>query len=438
MSEQQTTTPGGTTGNPAGTTVGMNTNTGSQTAATTAANQEDDTTERSTANCTDTHKDRNNESEKFRGSIEEMTGQVFQMPQEGRKPNQFRTTINKLKEFVSVEMEQGMDLQSLFDSPMTEPTLDEPPDEPPGVAFDDDENVTVRASRDHRKYISWKAACERHDSRVDQMRRNKGKLFAVIVGQCSEAVSSKLMSLDEFKDGEARSDCLWLLTNVKAICNLFEESTNRYLALIRAKKSVWNLKQKGDQGVTEYYEELRELIDVVESYNGVIHDAAEAAPDSEAVLQLCQDERQTHMRERTCAMLLIDNADKKRFGKLQADLANDFQKGDDKYPTEMVKAYNLLLSYKDPDEHSGSNNQNGNGRPGRRAVRGQGFLQLGVTFLMMGLALATSTPRYSTQISSGPARLNHTWWLGDDTAALSDAGQPPILALSPNERETQP
>lgn len=258
--------------------------------------------------------------------------------------------MDQLKEYVCVEFDQASDLSTLFDSPMTEPTLEEPPDEPPGVAFDNDGKVTARAGRDHQKYIQWKTSCERYDSRVDQKRRNSmHKLFGTITAQCSKAVTSKLKALNEFKAMKSASNCLWLLVNLQAISNRFEESTNRFLALLKAKENVLNHKQKKGQTVTEYYEELKELIDVLESYKGSIHDPAEAAPNSQEKLAMGLDDQEAHMRDHGHAILLLENADKVRFGKLQTDLANDFLQGRDEYPTDMVKAYNLLLGYTDPD-----------------------------------------------------------------------------------------
>ena len=46
------------------------------------------------------------------------------------------------------------------------------------------------------------------------------------------------------------------------------------------------------------------------------------------------------------ACAFISQADPKRYGRLKEELENDYTKGTDSYPQDMVKAYQLLNEYK--------------------------------------------------------------------------------------------
>jgi len=46
------------------------------------------------------------------------------------------------------------------------------------------------------------------------------------------------------------------------------------------------------------------------------------------------------------AILLINNADKQQFSKIQAELYNDFLKGINSYPATYDKDFSLLLNHK--------------------------------------------------------------------------------------------
>ena len=46
------------------------------------------------------------------------------------------------------------------------------------------------------------------------------------------------------------------------------------------------------------------------------------------------------------ACAFISQADPKRYGRLKEELENDYTKGTDSYPHDMVKAYQLLNEYK--------------------------------------------------------------------------------------------
>ena len=57
-------------------------------------------------------------------------------------------------------------------------------------------------------------------------------------------------------------------------------------------------------------------------------------------------EIQEEASELYLALVLIQNSDKCRFGKLQDDLENDFTKGVDNYPRTVIKSYQLLNEFK--------------------------------------------------------------------------------------------
>jgi hypothetical protein len=57
------------------------------------------------------------EKESFRGKIEKMDGHVFQLPEEGRKGNQFTQTLEALENYATIEYEHAKDLGPLFESP---------------------------------------------------------------------------------------------------------------------------------------------------------------------------------------------------------------------------------------------------------------------------------------------------------------------------------
>ena len=59
-----------------------------------------------------------------------------------------------------------------------------------------------------------------------------------------------------------------------------------------------------------------------------------------------REEVRTAANELYMATVFIAQADKRRYGKLQEELENDFTKGNDNYPTDLVKAYHMLSEYK--------------------------------------------------------------------------------------------
>ena len=203
------------------------------------------------------------EKETFKGKIDKMGGNVFQLTEEGRKGNQFTQTLEALKDYVAIELEHAKDLAPLLESPSRAATLTEPDDQPP-MSADRANHVT----RDHRLYIAWKFECKNYNSRAVALEANQLKLFTVILLQCSQSVKTKLEATAGYEGAKAGSDCLWILTSLKNICHRFEHTENRFVALTTAKAAIFNYRQAPGQGTTDYYESFKELISVLELYGG--------------------------------------------------------------------------------------------------------------------------------------------------------------------------
>ena len=168
--------------------------------------------------------------------------------------------------------------------------------------------------------------------------------------QCSQSVKLKLEATAGYEKAKAGSDCLWVLTTLKNICHHFKHTKNRFVALVNAKAAIFNCRQAPEQSTTDYFESFKELVSVLESYGGKLHDPEEATPTSANIENLANKaKKESFMRHRYCAILFLRNADKQRFEQLRTELSNDFSKGRDEYPTSLTDAHQLLLTYNRKD-----------------------------------------------------------------------------------------
>jgi hypothetical protein len=196
-------------------TVGNTSNTTSHAGGTTTRDQhrrnnaEQDAIEDSEKQPSET-KRKDRDKENFKGKVDKMGGNVFQLADEGRKGNQYTLTLEALADYAAIELERPKDLSPLFESPCATPTILEPSDQPPMSA-----DGVNRVTRDHRLNIAWKFECESYNSRVVDLATNLHKLFTVILLQCSQNVKSKLESTPGYAAAKGSNDCKWLLTNLK-------------------------------------------------------------------------------------------------------------------------------------------------------------------------------------------------------------------------------
>lgn len=291
--------------------------------------------EREAADDTEVSNDQTRKKDRnvFKGKIDKMGGNVFQLSEEGRKGNQFTLTLEALHNYANIELDHAEDLASFFKDPCTDAKVTPPDDEPPLTA-----DGKTRVKRDHRLYIAWKFECESYNERVTTLRNNKLKLFTVILLQCSQSVKMKVEATSGYEKSKVAYDCEWLITTLKNICHRFEHTEDRYLALIHAKQTLYAYYQSAGQTTTDYYDSFRELLSVVESYGGQIHDTETAAPDSAKIGALTPEQKVAHMRGHCCGKLLLCNADPSRYELLRLELSNSFSKGRDEYPTTLTDA----------------------------------------------------------------------------------------------------
>jgi hypothetical protein len=326
------------------------------------------------------------DKETFKGKIDKMDGNVFQLAEEGRKGNQYTQTLEALQHYANIELEHAKDLTPLFGTPCNEVVLTPPSDLPPAAAV----------TREHRLFIAWKFECENYNARLVALASNQLKLFTVILLQCSQSVKMKLESTDGYEGAKTINDCAWVIKTLKNICHKFEHTENRFVALTNAKAAIFNYRQGPNQSVSEYFEAFKELISILESYGGRLHDPEEAAPDSAKIKDITDPlARDNYMRDRYFGTMLLRNSDNHRFDDLKHDLSNAFAKGRDEYPTTLTDAHQMLLSHKSsqltprkqPPAHSAwhrgpprtDHGRGGSGRsssPGRSGRSGRSFVQV--------------------------------------------------------------
>ena len=113
---------------------------------------------------------------------------------------------------------------------------------------------------------------------------------------------------------------------------------------------------KGNLPNPDYLDRFMNLVDMAESYDAKLYDqamfkitqnytvystTAEADIKDDELKMIETTEREIYL---SCAFVI--NSDLKRYGRLIEELENDYTKGNDNYPRNMVKAYQLLNEYK--------------------------------------------------------------------------------------------
>ena len=157
----------------------------------------------------------------FKGKVDKMDGNVFQLAEENRKGNQLTQSMEAKQSYATIKLEHAKDLAPLFQVPVRAAKIPVPADQPPMSA----DNVNC-VTRDHRSYIAWKFDCENCNTRTVALQLNLNKLFPVIILHCSQSVKSKLESSVGYETAKLNDNCEWLITTLRNICHNATFATN--------------------------------------------------------------------------------------------------------------------------------------------------------------------------------------------------------------------
>jgi len=205
----------------------------------------------------------------------------------------------------------------------------------------------LEVSETNRLVIAiWETKVSAYCTRTDYLDSNLKTAYAVIWGQCSEAMKAKLTSLDDFETKSHESDCVWILKEIKGITYRFEGQHNIYLSLNKARISYCAYTQGAEDSISSYLGHFRSLV----GGPGALWRRHWRRPRFTGCYCRClvrhrQHHQTPHARDRTLALTFLKRADRHHFGTLWADLENQFSRGNDQYPINLTANYSLLVNF---------------------------------------------------------------------------------------------
>ena len=294
---------------------------------------------------------------KFTGRCEDVGGHIYDCTAPRDAATQFVLTTREISEYVGREYSHGGDIR-LTVLNQARPTLTEPSDPA--------ENATRTQVR------IWERKCDAFVRREEALEENIKKAYALVYGQCTEAMRARVESAPGYVTFSPISDVIALLKAIKQIMFQYQEEKYPYHALFEAKRRFYTFAQDRSMSCAQYLETFRNNVEVIEHAGGeigmdravwesilrqdnrqieaVTEAQTEAATaDNPAPTQATADQIQAakalgQQQFLACAFLL--GANRKTYGKLVEDIENDYTQKVDKYPKSLINAYTLLTNWK--------------------------------------------------------------------------------------------
>jgi hypothetical protein len=313
----------------------------------------------------------NNNKSNFQGNTEGMNSHLFQCHNETQDRQQFEKTVEALCEYINKELKHAGDVSSLCDTFNVIDLRSVQPED-----LDENEKSMFVKKK-------WEKEVERYLERVNELDSNLRHIFAVIYGQCSYSMQTKLISSTHFEAMKKKSDCGWLLKEIKGVMNQFESSRLIHVSLDIALQNYYTYYQGGSQSLHNFYKTFVSQVDVLEHYGadiGVDRAFLEAArlttkgpdlssTDYDSMLIAHEENLAKIARKKAIAVSFLRRVSRHKYGQLWNDLQNSYARGNDDFPNTIVEAYDMLLHYVPPQQHGQRSSKPSRGNSGVQFVQ---------------------------------------------------------------------
>lgn len=244
---------------------------------------------------------------KFKGGCSAIEEYVYDVGQPTSNQELYSTTTKKIAEYIARTYDRAGEFRNalinLKFEPLNRPKLDmfatlkkDPKDPEKETKVIDDESKEL-----------WKDALKTYSKKRDARDVNEGKAFALILGQCSDMIRSKIESHADWEKANESSDPIALLKIVKHC--MVHKTTTRHVgySFIEAMENLGRFRQGEKMSVEDYRDRLISLIDIYKDLGG--------EPGTEKAL-VNKYGSEAGALEAFTALLLIKKSDPKRFGDL--------------------------------------------------------------------------------------------------------------------------
>ena len=262
----------------------------------------------------------------------------------------FTNTTKDIAELAGTTYKYGKEIWKLL-MKKTEPTFTEP-------SAPTDEKDRTELEKYKMLFRMW------IDDEKDY-RRDKARVFRVIMNQCTPAMKNKIESVPEYDKLETNDDVIGLLGKLKELVYSTDKTQYEFWTMQATMRKLINLKQGASESLTDFHRRFLDQQEVTEVVWGQM---------TPQIMKGKPADKQAEARDRYLACLFLAGVDRIRYQDVVNDLNNDFILGSVTYPNDTSGMLTLL------------SNRRGNGGTSKQeqALR-DGLESEGTSFYQAGL-----------------------------------------------------
>jgi hypothetical protein len=173
------------------------------------------------------------------------------------------------------------------------------------------------------------------EEKEENYKKEKGKVFRIIVGQCTNVMRNKIEGLSEFKKMEMSDDVIGLLKKLKGFAYSTQGVQYEYWTMQAALRNWINLAQEPKESIEKYGQRFVEQTNVTEEVWGAL---------IPMTMKGKKTEEQVEAGNKFKACVFLAGVDRQRFRTVIDDLNNNFVQGNVSYPVDVPGMVRLLTN----------------------------------------------------------------------------------------------
>ena len=236
----------------------------------------------------------------------------------------YAKTVKALAEYAGKEFGQEIRLLVSQGKEMTSvlPQLSEKPTRQEELQWSKDYDLVLRKKNEYEK--------------------NKGQVFAMILGLCETTMKCKVEAVSAYAKIEEDSDVVNLLKEIKKIAYASSEKQYPAKTAVISIKELLSMHQWDDELLVEYYNRFNDAIERLDRTFGDFYPKVLVDIDKRAKAK--PDEKIAEAKEKFMTILFMESCNK-GFKPMLRDLERDYSLGAELYPTTRVDALKVLMEY---------------------------------------------------------------------------------------------
>ena len=194
--------------------------------------------------------------------------------------------------------------------------------------------------------------------RKDKYNENESNAWALIYDQCAPELKNKLEGTVDYIACKNKNDVVSLLSMIRGYCCQFDTLNDEYMSIVGAIKNLLYLFQKPTLTNSDYHEDFTAMVEVIVEYGGagsltyfpnmIKKELRTKSIDMENTTGDEMKEAKKTVREKFLAALMLNSANRDKYGELKRSMAENYVTGTSKCPESLEVVLHILNAYVPP------------------------------------------------------------------------------------------